>query len=71
MATKKPVMKAVKEEVKEEVEQVFKISAKDAENFIQIINVILIEDDRAKPILSNFIQIMKRNNEELNEQPSK
>lgn len=67
--TKKQTMKAVKEEVKEEVEKVFKISANDAENFIQIIKVVLIDNDLAKPILSNFIQIMKRNNEELKEQP--
>lgn len=59
--------KEVKEEIKEEV-KMFKISAQDAENFIQIVNVILIDDDRLKPILSNFIQTMKRNNEELNEQ---
>ena len=35
----------------------------DANTYVSMINVILIDDDRAKPIVKHFIEMIKRSNE--------
>ena len=79
MATKKvKQMEVVQEEVvNQEVSEttennpVLKLKLKDAEQFLALVDVILVEDDRAKPIKTHFIELIKRNNENNQEQSGK
>ena len=70
MAKVKPITEQESKEVAPQ-EQVnyLRLAEKDANAFIQIINIILIGDDRAKAIQGNFIEMIKNNNEQSTEQP--
>lgn len=65
-------MKKVKEVQKEQEvkteEQVLTLKVEDANQFAAILDVILVGDDRLKPIKTHFVEILKRNNEKATEQ---
>jgi len=53
----------VAEQIAPEQPRFLKLSENDANSFLQIMGIILVNDDRLKPLESHFIQIIKRNNE--------
>jgi len=68
-------MKKVKEEVptvqEKEVkteEKSLTMTVQDVNQFISIMDVILVGDDRLKPLRTHFVEILKRNNENNKEQ---
>lgn len=61
-----PVVEAPQEQ---EVQNLV-LSADDANAYLQIINLIMVKDDRSKALQTHFVEMLKRNNEGLNEQPS-
>ena len=69
--TKKPVVKELNETPKVEKAPVLQLPEADANAFLQILGLILVGDDRLKPIQQHYVDMLKRNNEGLNEQPSK
>lgn len=67
--TKKPVVKDLNPPTVEA--KLLQLPEQDANAFLQILGLILVGDDRLKPIQQHYVDMLKRNNEGLNEQPSK
>jgi hypothetical protein len=64
-------MKGVEKEVTKKAEvKVLQIPADEAQNYLSIIGLMLVGDDRLKPLSQHFIDMIKRNNEGINEQPT-
>lgn len=52
-------------------QKVFKLPVVDVNNFLSILDIVLIGDDRLKSLQRNFIEMIKRNDEDNSEQPIK
>lgn len=67
------VVKLNNEEVAQVAQQevrLLQVSENDANIFLRIVDIIMLSDDRAKPIKQHFLEMLKINNEKSNEQPS-
>ena len=54
-------------EIKEEVRDII-LKDEDVKSFLGLMNIILVDDDRLKPLQIHFIEIIGRNNEIINKQ---
>ena len=48
---------------------VLKLPADEANAYLQVLGIILVGDDRLKSVQTHFVDMLKRHNEELKEQP--
>ncbi len=64
----KKVQEVKKEQEVKPEEQVLTLKVEDANQFVAILDVVLVGDDRLKPLKTHFVEILKRNNEKATEQ---
>lgn len=50
--------------------QALKLTPQDANSYIQILDIVLIGDDRLAPLKTHFIEMIKQNNENNPQQPA-
>lgn len=66
--TKETKVKDLKENNVAPKPPTLKLEQEDANAYLQILGLIMVGDDRLKSLQTHFVEMLKRNNEGLNEQ---